>query len=109
MDRGGATDGLQFIMSSIEIYTTPYCPFCGWAKELLDRKGVPFNEIDVSGDRALRAAMADRAKGQSTVPQIFIGDVHVGGCDDLYALDEAGKLDPLLEQVNGAQADGPQA
>lgn len=96
-------------MSSIEIYTTPYCPYCGWAKELLDRKGVPFKEIDVSSDRALRATMTDRAKGRSTVPQIFIGDVHVGGCDDLYALDETGKLDPLLEQVNGVQANEPQA
>jgi glutaredoxin 3 len=91
-------------MSSIEIYTTPYCPYCGWAKELLGRKGVPFKEIDVSGDGALRAAMTDRANGRSTVPQIFVGDVHVGGCDDLYALDEAGKLDPLLEQADGSAA-----
>ncbi len=88
---------------SIEIYTTPFCPYCGWAKELLDRKGVPFTEIDVSGDRALRAAMIQRAQGRMTVPQIFIGDHHVGGCDDLYALDEAGKLDPLLTEVDGQQ------
>jgi glutaredoxin 3 len=87
-------------MSSIEIYTTAFCPYCGWAKELLDRKGVPFKEIDVSGDRSLRAAMTERAGGRTSVPQIFIGDVHVGGCDDLYALDEAGKLDPMLEKAS---------
>lgn len=95
-------------MSSIEIYTTPYCPYCGWAKELLGRKGVAYTEIDVSGDRDLRAAMTQRALGRTTVPQIFIGDTHIGGCDDLYALDEAGKLDPLLAQINGYQAE-PQA
>ncbi|MDT3684807.1 MAG: glutaredoxin 3 [Pseudorhodoplanes sp.] len=95
-------------MSSIEIYTTPYCPYCGWAKELLGRKGVDYTEIDVSGDRDLRAAMTQRALGRTTVPQIFIGDTHIGGCDDLYALDEAGKLDPLLAQVNGHQVE-PQA
>jgi glutaredoxin 3 len=96
-------------MSSIEIYTTPFCPYCGWAKELLDRKGVSFTEIDVSGDRTARAAMTDRANGRTSVPQIFIGDIHVGGCDDLYALDEAGKLDPLLRQTNGHQAAEPLA
>lgn len=96
-------------MSAIEIYTTPFCPYCGWAKELLDRKGVAFTEIDVSGNRNLRAAMTDRARGRTTVPQIFIGDTHVGGCDDLYALDEAGQLDPLLAQVNGHKASEPQA
>jgi glutaredoxin 3 len=93
-------------MSAIEIYTTPYCPYCGWAKELLDRKGIAFKEIDVSGDRALRAAMTDRAQGRTTVPQIFIGETHVGGCDDLYALEEAGGLDPLLAQVNSHHAAG---
>lgn len=87
-------------MSSIEIYTTPFCPYCGWAKELLDRKGLPFKEIDVSGDRELRAAMTQRAMGRTSVPQIFIGDVHVGGCDEIYALDDAGKLDSLLEQAS---------
>ena len=80
----------------IEIYTTPYCPYCQWAKELLRRKQVKFTEIDVSGDRQKRAAMTQRANGRTTVPQIFIGPVHVGGCDDLYALEDAGKLDPLL-------------
>jgi glutaredoxin 3 len=83
-------------MAPVEIYTTPLCPYCGWAKELLQKKGVPYKEIDVGGNSALRAEMSVRAGGRTTVPQIFIGETHVGGCDDLYALDEAGKLDPLL-------------
>jgi glutaredoxin 3 len=84
-------------MMSVEIYTTPYCPYCQWAKELLRKKAVDFKEIDVSRDREQRRAMTERAGGRTTVPQIFIGDTHVGGCDDLYALDDAGKLDPLLK------------
>ena len=80
----------------IDIYTTPYCPYCIAAKELLGRKGAAFNEIDVSGNRELRQTMIERAHGGSTVPQIFIGPTHIGGCDDLYALDSAGGLDPLL-------------
>ncbi len=84
-------------MASIEIYTTPYCPYCLDAKALLKQKGVSFNEIDVSGDRKRRAEMVQRASGRMTVPQIFIGATHVGGCDDLYALEDAGKLDPLLK------------
>jgi glutaredoxin 3 len=83
-------------MPAVEIYTTPYCPYCQWAKELLNKKSVKFVEIDVSGDRAQRAKMTERANGRTTVPQIFIGATHVGGCDDLYALEDAGKLDPLL-------------
>lgn len=83
-------------MASIEIYTTPYCPYCIAAKELLRRKGVDFVEIDVGSDCALRARMIERAGGRMTVPQIFIDETHVGGCDDLYALDGAGGLDPLL-------------
>ena len=83
-------------MSQIDIYTTPYCPYCIAAKELLNRKGAAFNEIDVSRDRSRRAEMTKRANGGYTVPQIFIGSTHVGGCDDLYALDSAGGLDPLL-------------
>jgi glutaredoxin 3 len=83
-------------MASIEVYTTPYCPYCVSAKELLRSKGVDFVEIDVAGDRALRAQMVERAGGRVTVPQIFIDETHVGGCDDLYALDDAGGLDPLL-------------
>jgi glutaredoxin 3 len=84
-------------MPRVEIYTTPFCPYCRWAKELLRKKHVEFSEIDVSRDRELRREMTARANGRTTVPQIFIGPTHVGGCDDLYALDEAGKLDPLLE------------
>jgi len=80
----------------VEIYTTPFCPYCHDAKALLTSKGVAFTEIDVSRDRALRAAMTARAGGRTSVPQIFIGGVHVGGCDDLYALDGAGGLDPML-------------
>jgi glutaredoxin 3 len=83
-------------MRPVEIYTTPICPYCHAAKRLLQKKGVAFAEIDVSRDPALREAMVQRAKGRRTVPQIFVGEVHVGGCDDLYALDSAGKLDPLL-------------
>ena len=91
-------------MASIEVYTTPYCPYCVSAKELLRRKGVDFTEINVAGDRELRAKMVERAGGRMTVPQIFIGDTHVGGCDDLYALDDAGGLDPLLASVDGVRA-----
>ena len=83
-------------MAAVEIYTTPYCPYCSWAKELLHRKGVVFTEIDVAGNRERRAAMIARANGRSSVPQIFVGATHVGGCDELYALEEAGQLDPLL-------------
>jgi glutaredoxin 3 len=83
-------------MPPIEIYTTPFCPYCHDAKALLKKKNVAFTEIDVSRDRELRSKMMARANGRSTVPQIFIGATHVGGCDDLYALDDAGGLDPLL-------------
>ena len=91
-------------MNRIEIYTTPYCPYCADAKALLVKKGVSFEEIDVSGDRDLRVQMTQRAQGRTTVPQIFIGSTHVGGCDDLYALDEAGGLDPLLAAAGGQAA-----
>ncbi len=83
-------------MPPVEIYTTPYCPYCQDAKALLKQKNVAYTEIDVSRDRALRVQMTERANGRATVPQIFIGATHVGGCDDLYALDGDGKLDPLL-------------
>jgi len=83
-------------MADIEIYTIRYCPYCQEAKELLSRKGVAFREIDASANREIRKQMIERANGRSTFPQIFIGATHVGGCDDLYALDEAGELDPLL-------------
>jgi glutaredoxin 3 len=82
-------------MPKVTIYTTPLCPYCHMAKRLLTSKGVAFHEIDVSRDPALRAEMTAKA-GRHTVPQIWIGDRHVGGCDDLYALDSEGELDPLL-------------
>lgn len=83
-------------MRQVEIYTTQTCPYCHAAKRLLTRKGVAFTEIDVGRDPNLRDAMTKRANGRWTVPQIFVGTVHVGGSDDLHALDHAGKLDPLL-------------
>lgn len=83
-------------MKPIDIYTTPYCGYCQAAKRLLGQKGAAYTEHDVSADPSLRRAMMDRANGGYTVPQIFIGGTHVGGCDDLYALDRAGKLDSLL-------------
>jgi glutaredoxin 3 len=83
-------------MPKVEIYTTQTCGYCHAAKALLHKKGVTYSEIDVSGNPELRAAMTLRASGSRTVPQIFIGDQHVGGCDDLYELNHAGQLDPLL-------------
>ena len=83
-------------MKTVEIYTTPSCPYCLAAKRLLREKGVAFHEIDVSRDPNLRVAMRERARGGWTVPQIFIGGKHVGGCDDIHALDYQGGLDPLL-------------
>ena len=83
-------------MAAVDIYTILYCPFCEDAKDLLSQKGVSFHEIDASGNRDIRKQMIERAGGRSTYPQIFIGATHIGGCDDLYALDEAGRLDPLL-------------
>ena len=83
-------------MPPLVIYTKSACPFCHAAKALLDRKGAPFEEISVDGDRVGQMAMAARAGGRSTVPQIFIGETHVGGCDDLYDLEAAGELDWLL-------------
>jgi glutaredoxin 3 len=80
----------------IEIYTTPTCPYCVAAKALLGRKNVAYEEISVAGDPALRQLMMERANGRYTVPQIFIGEVHVGGFDDMAALDRRGELDPLL-------------
>jgi len=83
-------------MPPVEIYTTLYCPFCYAAKALLKRKGVNYSEIDVGHDCERREEMIQRANGRITVPQIFIGTVHVGGNDELYALERTGKLDPLL-------------
>jgi glutaredoxin 3 len=89
-------------MAAVDIYTILYCPYCADAKELLSSKGVSFHEIDVSGNREVRQQMIERANGRSTYPQIFIGSTHVGGCDDLYALEAAGKLDPLLAEAKGS-------
>lgn len=83
-------------MPSVEIYTTGYCPYCSAAKSLLKRKGVEFKEIDLGRDYAKRDEMIKRSNGRVTVPQIFIGPVHVGGSDDLHALERAGRLDALL-------------
>ena len=81
--------------AKITIYTTPYCPYCHAAKALLNRKGAAFEEIDVQ-DPALRQQMMLRANGRRTVPQIFIGEIHVGGSDDIHELDRRGRLDSLL-------------
>lgn len=82
-------------MQPVTIYTTQVCPYCVKAKKLLDIKGANYTEVDVS-DEAERAKMMEKSGGRRTVPQIFIGSTHVGGCDDLYALESQGKLDPLL-------------
>jgi glutaredoxin 3 len=83
-------------MAQVEIYTRDYCYYCQAAKELLNRKAVPFSEINTTGRPDLRFEMVNRANGRTTVPQIFIGAVHVGGCDDLLALEASGRLDQLL-------------
>jgi glutaredoxin 3 len=87
--------------AKVVVYSTLLCPFCHRAKALLRRKGVSFVEIDVGMDPGKRAEMTKRAQGRHTVPQIFIGDTHVGGCDDLHALEKQGKLDLLLAQAAG--------
>lgn len=84
------------ILKNVEIYTSPLCGFCHAAKRLLTSKGISFSEIDVARDPRRRQEMLARANGRHTVPQIFVGDNHVGGCDELYALERSGKLDPLL-------------
>jgi len=80
----------------VEIYTSPLCGFCHAAKRLLNEKGIDFTEVDVLKHPERKAEMIQRANGGRTVPQIFVGETHVGGCDDLYALEQSGKLDPLL-------------
>ena len=91
-------------MAAVDVYTIMYCPYCADAKELLSNKGVSFHEIDATGNRDVRKQMIERANGGSTYPQIFIGSTHVGGCDDLYALEAAGKLDPLLAEAKGSSS-----
>ncbi|MHA6197807.1 glutaredoxin 3 [Pseudomonas wadenswilerensis] len=82
-------------MTQVTVYSSDYCPYCMRAKQLLSNKGVAFEEIKVDGKPQVRADMAQKA-GRTSVPQIWIGNTHVGGCDDLYALERAGKLDALL-------------
>ena len=86
----------------VEIYTWRSCPFCIQAKQLLKSKGVDFIEYSIDGDEAARSQMQKRANGRRSVPQIFINDQHIGGCDDLYELDDRGRLDSLLASAQGA-------
>lgn len=85
-------------MKAVTVYTKPLCPYCVRAISLLKRKGALVNEISAAFDKEKREEMLKRAGGARTYPQIFIGEMHVGGCDDLYALEEAGKLDPLINE-----------
>ena len=85
-------------MKPVELYTSPLCGFCHSAKRLLKQKGVKFSEVNVLAQPGRKAEMIKRANGGRTVPQIFIGDTHVGGCDELYALEKAGRLDALLSK-----------
>jgi glutaredoxin 3 len=82
--------------ATVEIYTWRTCPFCIRAKSLLKAKGVTYTEYSIDGDEAARDKMAERSGGRRSVPQVFINDQHVGGCDDIHALDRAGELDSLL-------------
>ena len=84
-------------MSHVTIYTKPYCPYCVRALDLLEKKGVEFTEIEAAFDPGKRQEMMSRAGGRATFPQIFIGEQHIGGCDEMVALERAGKLDPLLQ------------
>lgn len=84
-------------MAKIVVYSSDHCPYCVKAKSLLERKGVEFEEINVTNDDQARQALVEKAGGLRTVPQIFINETHVGGCDDLYALDSKGELDTLLQ------------
>ncbi|KOP24192.1 glutaredoxin [Hapalosiphon sp. MRB220] len=86
--------------AKVEIYTWRTCPFCIRAKSLLNKKGINFTEYSIDGDELAREKMAQRANGRRSLPQIFINNVHVGGCDDMYALDARGQLDNLLASSN---------
>lgn len=83
--------------ANVEIYTWSRCPFCIRAKALLEQKGVNFTEYCIDGDEVARAKMAQRAKGRRSLPQIFINNKHIGGCDDMYDLEAQGKLNPMLQ------------
>ena len=83
-------------MADIVIYTKPGCPYCSRAKALLERKGADYQEIVASNDPALKAEMVEKSGGKATFPKIFIDGKHIGGCDDIHALDDRGGLDPLL-------------
>jgi glutaredoxin 3 len=87
-------------MAKVEIYTSPFCGYCYRAKKLLEQKGAAYTEFDVMADSSLRDVMVARAGGRNTVPQIFVDGKHIGGCDDLYALDRQGALDTLLRDVS---------
>jgi glutaredoxin 3 len=84
-------------MSHVTIYTKPYCPYCVRALDLLEKKGVDFTEVEAAFDPEKRQEMVQRAHGRATFPQIFVGEQHIGGCDEMMALERAGKLDPLLQ------------
>ncbi|HBJ94342.1 MULTISPECIES: glutaredoxin 3 [Ponticaulis] len=86
-------------MAKVEIYTRQFCPYCTRALSLLDKKGVKYTHVDAGMDPQKRQEMIQRANGGSTYPQIFINDDHIGGCDEMFALERAGKLDPLLSQA----------
>ncbi len=86
---------------SVVVYSGPNCPYCVRAKALLKKKGVAFDDYDVKADGARLDEMMQKSGGKRTIPQIFINGQHIGGCDDLYALDAAGKLDPLLKDSHG--------
>ena len=88
-------------MATIEIYTWKYCPFCIRAKSLLNRKKISFHEYPIDGDEAARQSMSKKANGRSTVPQIFINGKGIGGCDELYALEESNELDDLIGESAG--------
>lgn len=85
-------------MQPVTIYTKPTCPYCLDAKALLQQKGCRYKEINIQGNNVLREEMIQKANGRTTVPQIFIGDTYVGGCDDLYALEDQGRLEALLNK-----------
>ncbi len=94
---------LADMQADVEIYTWQTCPYCIRAKLLLWWKGVTYQEYKIDGDGAARVRMAERAHGRKSVPQIFINNAHIGGCDELYALDRQGRLDPLLIQAKTAE------